>query len=1028
MMNMKLKMMMQLTVLIISVCMMMAPVRAAAGDTPLTQLAGLVAEWEYPPEQVPAATFSGAFVDPTGILYVTWNDGIMRVPPSVVGNAASRPVTNYQVTPPPNPPEQYDPCVPNPSAPISPYYTCQQPNTEYLGDSHALYYRVSDRAKSVSLPFVYNRRVFAIGEDPNGVTYRVIQYDAATFSTYDSSYNTVDSPNLKGAVRVLLDTSGATPYAYVAANAINGNALLIRMNLTDMSEPVTPESTPKHLRWSYAVFSDSTINDVTFNPSKSTFYFTGLVGGNKGVWRMNNVGGSFTALPVAPTLIAAPASCLTSAMTVAYDADPTATRGDRVYMGCPGTPTTAGSIQALDVTSLAWVNSTSMLVADNHFASWIHVPETGIMYAALQGKSGSGGFGNILQFSAVGDRREGRAETSFPVDVKALALSPLRVASGDRANAFYFYAVGTNFNSKFPAIMRWASAQGCLDNCGELATPVRGTCTRRACTCGTYGDPLSGETLEWLSPWCSQLTCAFDCNGLGWCNNGTCACDRTHWTSNATRPCLELRCPNDCMFATKQGTCLYNETGYPLECQCAPGWTGDDCTRSALLPCHLLTDNCTACVQNTDCVWCSSSRTCLYGSVNGPSSPLAQAECRSWYHGSCPSVAITVVNYIMTAMLGVILIISLVSGLINDTAEDIPERRTEWYLFQRAGKLWSMVYQLQLVALAGFINIQYPTSFVGFVRYWNWILLAWGFPWHHSKTSKDVWYDSTATTGRSTKNYSQMLAYWKSSGDNTFFAFLLWWGAALGVFLALYVIMLVVSMVRKGRTGFLATTRPVFIGLRILELGHLGVCIMGPLALAHKGTASAVVGGIAWVVLGLGVPAALFVWLGFIQDKKALFKPTFAASCYPYYGAFDFRYRAFILAPWAKRILIGLFVGFVTATNAKNSALGQLIPILIIHLAYLALVILARNMFSDYLQRYLEIILAILNLLSFCFLFGFLGTPTDQQLSAMGIIFLVLQFLACTCSAAFFIISWLQLNQVYSLSQCIKFCTCRGEK
>lgn len=998
---------------LVSVALMLSASNAALGDQPLTQLADQEFLFEYDASVVPTPRMTGVTMDETGIMFVTWNDGIMRVPPAATTNVATN-VGEYQSSVNNATRIAYNPCVGNPAAPVSPYYTCEQVGQEYLGDYRSLFVRPSSLGNGFHNPFVFRDRLYVIRSSP---TPAILRFDPATFSRYDQNYNFIDTvPMVGGTMKVLLDLNDATSsyHAYLFSNLDGGSAVIIGIDLTNFDTTAN---------WNYVYYDSTSFIDADFNADNTGFVILGQVGStSNGVWNAPLPTSSAYA-PTTPTPVALnAATCAGTAATIAYDPD--AVRGNRVYVGCTGLLTTRGSIEALNPTSFANVNQTWLDEQDDLWSSWVHDRNTGIIYIGMQGRAATGGYSGILQYSTTDDRREGRVETPLPMNTVAMAMSTLKVPStAQRAGAPYLYLVGQQTTSQFPSVSRWEAAQGCLDNCGDANVPARGTCVRRSCTCNAFTDPATGQVLSWQEPWCQTSTCPYNCNGNGVCNNMTCVCDRTWTTVDPHLPCLEPRCPNDCLGPTR-GTCQRNATGYPEVCVCAPGWTGDDCSIKTFLPCNLLTANCSKCVENPACIWCSSSRTCAFGDATGPLAPLSQFECRSWYWGSCPSVGIPIVNYIMTAILGICVLISFISGGLIDTSSDNPERRTEWYLFQRAGKIWSMIYQCQLIAVAGLINFTYPTSFVGFLRYWNWILLAWGYPWHHSKGSQDVWWDTTANSGRTTKNWEQYMTYWKAETNTIFFTFLLWWGVALGIFIIFYIILLVVSIVRGGRTGFLAKTRPVYIALRMLEWGHLGVCVMGPLAIIKGGAVSAVIGGILWAILGVLAPIGLYVWLGFLKEKKELFKPTFAAAFYPFYGAFDFRYRMYIIVPWVKRILLGLLIGFIAGSNP----LGQLIPITVVNLAYLIFVIIQRNMFSDYLQRYLEIILAVLNLVSFLFLFGFYGTPSNGVSDAMGIIFLVLQFLAMAISACFFLISWLQLNQVYSVVQCIKFCTCRGEK
>lgn len=995
---------------------MVGIVQASIGDSPLTQMASEDAEWEYTNTAI--GSFTGVYVDPAGgIAYATWGSGVMRIPTSVTTPDQIDTVRNYLV-PAANPVDQFIPCA-GTTTTTSLYYTCPNGGT-YVGDSKVLYFNTDNYGLDVKLPWVKGDRVYMLGS--TGVGYYILQFDKATFSVKDSTYNRIQNANLEGALKVIYRAD--LGYTYIAVNPPNGIATIIRYDNTAYT------NTP-----AYARMFNTSIADITLDTDGSTFYFVGASGNvANGVWQFGNNDGFFTAtVPLVPSLTSTNSStCDGTGITVLFDQDTQigTPRGDRVYVGCTGVSSPAGvitqtgTIEAYNAVTLARVNSTSLSSLDGLFKTWIHDPITGIIYIGAQGSAADAGtYSQIIQYSTIDDTREGRTGSVYAVRIAALAMSTVVVADGQqRAGAPTFYTVGFNYVSKYPAVGRWSAVQGCMDNCGNFSTPRRGSCLRRSCSCLDFLDDGVGgsnETLHWLSPWCASLSCPFDCNGAGSCANKTCVCNRNVTTVTPDKPCLEPRCPNDCISGT-HGTCTRNATGYPLYCSCFPGWTQDDCSIKTYYPCDMLSNNCSSCVDNPGCIWCASSRLCYPGDKNGPFATVKQFECRSWFYGNCPSIAIDIVNYILTGVLGVCLLISLFSGTLIDTAPEDPERRTEWYLFQRAGKIWSMISQLQMVAVAGLINISFPTSFIGFLRYWNWILLSWGFPWHHSKGAVDGWADSSAHTGRSTSSIDQYLTYWKADTHAIFFTWLLWFGVVLGFCLVFFVFVLIFSLVRSGRTGFLATTRPVFILLRMLELGHLGLCVLGPLSIL-KGGNSAIVGGIFWAVFGLLLPIGLYIWLGYIKEKKDLFKPNFAASCYPYYGAFDFRFRAFIVAPWIRRILLGIFIGFI----GTSRPIGQLIPIAIVNFAWLVFVILQRNMFSDYLQRYLEIILAVLNFIAFLFLFGFTGSPTSGVVNTMGIIFLVLQFLGVAISACFFIISWLQLNQVYSVAQCFKFCTCR---
>jgi len=574
---------------VVSVALMLSVSNAALGDQPLTQLTSQEFVFEYDVSVVTAPRMTGVTMDQTGIMFVTWNSGIMRVPPAVTTNGAVN-VGQYQSEISNGTRVAYNPCVNNPAAPTSPYYVCEQAGQEYLGDFTSLFTRPESLGSDFRTPFVFRDRLFVIRRSP---TPALLRFDPATFSRYDQTYNFIDTvPMIGGTVKVLLDLNDATSRytAYLFSNLDGGSSVIIGIDLTQVDNTAN---------WNYVYYDSTSFIDADFNADRTGFVILGQVGSiSNGVWNAPlPTSPAYTPSTPVPTALNA-ATCAGTAATVAFDVD--AVRGNRVYVGCTGLLTTRGSIEALNAATFASVNQTWLDEQDDLFTSWVHDRKTGILYIGMQGRAATGGYSGILQFSTTDDHREGRIETPLPMNAVAMAMSTLVVPSTQqRAGAPYIYLVGQQTTSQFPSIARWEAAQGCLDNCGQSRVPSRGTCNRRTCACSTFTDPVTSQLLSWQAPWCATSTCPYNCNGLGTCNNMTCLCDRTWTTVNPNLPCLEPRCPNDCYG---HGTCQRNATGYPQACVCSPGWTGDDCSLKTFFPCNLLTANCSKCVENPACI------------------------------------------------------------------------------------------------------------------------------------------------------------------------------------------------------------------------------------------------------------------------------------------------------------------------------------------------------------------------------------------------------------------------------------------
>lgn len=699
------------------------------------------------------------------------------------------------------------------------------------------------------------------------------------------------------------------------------------------------------------------------------------------------------------------------AKSIVYDIDTRGVREDRIFVSTTGDSTNPTRIYVYKITLGEPVFFVSLPMSPDHrgVTTSVYNPE-GIWYLGTSGEGLSTNYSGIMQFDTAKTRREGLSTQDLSLNTVAIVYSKN-----------YEFVLTLGSLAARPTISIYHAPELCLSDCFAAHGNCTGTCfgngncERRLCDCNTDTDANYPDfQFTWhQETWCSTRDCpntsenGLECSGPdhGICSNdaiGSCICNDNY----TGLLCEDRRCPRDC---SGKGTC--NNSTYV--CTCNPGWTGDACELSDYLPCDMLNE-CSTCVENPGCIWCASSSMCYKGDRIGPSEDV---ECRNWFHGSCPLIYIDVINYIFTAIIALMFINNLISTLLFDTEEDSSmNTRERWYLLQRSNKSWSLVRQLQLLCLAGLIYFRFPTTFLALTRYWNWITLSFGYVWN-----SDI--DNPVKSSRSLTSLDQYITYWRIPEQDIFFAFLIWLAVVLAIVVALFAIAIVVALIRKASVGYILKTRGIFMLLRVLELGHLGICVLGPISLI-KGGRSAVAGGIFWVVLGLLVPFAIYIKIAFFTDLKDLFKTPLVDQFSAFYGAFNTKQSLatkLSILPYAYRIVFGLFVGFLVTT----SPYGQLVPVLLLNIGFAVLYILYSQLFSDYLQRYLEIFLAIINLVSYSILFGFGEGVGSGAANARTVAFLVIQFIGATACVAFYIISWLQMKEIYSISQCWRCCTCK---
>jgi len=558
--------------------------------------------------------------------------------------------------------------------------------------------------------------------------------------------------------------------------------------------------------------------------------------------------------------------------------------------------------------------------------------------------------------------------------------------------------VGGQSSLIYTQFLKLTPADACKQECYS-----HGTCGYpRQCTCSTFQS--YGQTLSYDLPWCEKKQCASSCNNNGLCSDGLCVCFANYTGSL----CDTLQCPYNCSYDTGNGHCIYQADGVtPDKCECTDGWTGDDCKTTKTKPCNENTD-CSSCTDSPGCGWCADSNKCSNGNDLGV---LDGTGCRNWHYQECPA-GTEVINFILLVLLILLFLINMITYVWYQVAETKPPIRTEWYRFQRSCKAWTMVFQLQYIAITGNLAIKLPTVFLTFTRFWNWLVLGWGLPWQ----------DGTAhMSSRALQNVEQYEFYSNTNADTIFIGILFWWGVVWVAGMLGYVVMAIIVAI-KGRddSGFVLQTSPLYISTRVLELAFFGIVTYSGAQIVQAGASSGmiVLSVVLLAVVGLGFPVAVFI-ASFVLGKN-LWKKWTRVAFFPIMGPIQVILVKWMAAPILKRFFLGIIWGILSV-----NAITQLVLNLATQIAYLVINIVVQP-YIDVLQRNLEIFLSVINTLSAIVLFGFLhDNLTTSGKLAITVIYIILQVVAVFGIVIFYFISWIQMHQIFTFNQLWLALTCR---
>eukprot|EP01122_Echinamoeba_exundans_P013418 TRINITY_DN5859_c0_g4_i1.p2 TRINITY_DN5859_c0_g4~~TRINITY_DN5859_c0_g4_i1.p2 ORF type:complete len:822 (-),score=179.48 TRINITY_DN5859_c0_g4_i1:4-2469(-) len=568
------------------------------------------------------------------------------------------------------------------------------------------------------------------------------------------------------------------------------------------------------------------------------------------------------------------------------------------------------------------------------------------------------------------------------------------------------------------------------DNCpGECFG--HGNCSYRSCSCFSFSSPLDpNQNMRWLEPSCEGRTCEYNCSNTvdtfhGTCAfNGSCICDRI-WSG---RFCELRQCPQNC---SGNGVCGGAASNYT--CSCNDGFSGDACNQVALLRCPLY-KTCSECGQNPACGWCGtaaggSGGFCLDGDARGPSNRTSglYASCRNWHYQEC-DVIVGIINWVVTALLGLVLIVALVSVPLEFAAGNGDEysRRLSWYRFQRSAKVLALFLQLNYVGALTFLNSVLPTAFTTFTRTWLWPNFAIGLPFNKFISALTIASDPSyaAPASRQLLNFEQFLVYSETTVDLILPGVLFWWVVILGICYFLFFVSIGLAKIFRGDREHAIGQWLLYILFSGLNWGYFPLTFFGFVQMGLGPRSLVALAGAAVVlVVGIGYPVFIFIIVR--SQNRKLFAEHNKIRYFPLIGHAVPRHLNLATIPYIKNFLVALFLGVLTGA----STIAQLIMCMIVFLGWgIFIAIKGDIIYSDYLQRRLEVVLAIVHFVSFGIILAFAANLLGAAITGISLTFIIIQLIGVIVCLLFFVITWLQAREVYSCSQFAAFLCCRSEK
>lgn len=495
---------------------------------------------------------------------------------------------------------------------------------------------------------------------------------------------------------------------------------------------------------------------------------------------------------------------------------------------------------------------------------------------------------------------------------------------------------------------------GCLRECGEHEEPDRfGLCVEGKCEC--EGDKY-GET-------CYEIPCPGEdggCGEFGICNNqiGVCECDSTH----TGEVCSERRCPNDCNG--ENGEC--DTTSYA--CQCTNIWGGEDCSIRAYEMCSNFTKE-EFCTEKYGCGWCRDTSICERGDGNGP----VIGACKSWQYGQKFQVGLLIIAIIMIAVFILMFLNNIISAISVDyrTAGVIEDNenllttsflKEAYWRDERSSKSWTLFEQFQFFSFYALFNVTFTSRIIQFTSYFNWANFNLPLPFYDNKNEYS--YRDPSRTVLNADQYANSLGL---DRQQIYYSVMFWFLIAIVIFLALYglyaLIIYLALRSRQEKIGRVLFQKLFYVLSRLIIAAQLPIAMVSAYHIraghsSNKGTIAAAV--VTLIVFGI-LPILFNAFVVRKQDKNLLYlylKLRYGA----FYSVYHYKKARFGVIVMVKRLLIGIFVGFLIASvqDQDKFIVPQAIIIILIHVIYIALLVIFRP-YLDSFHFLLDIVLALLN-------------------------------------------------------------------
>jgi len=347
---------------------------------------------------------------------------------------------------------------------------------------------------------------------------------------------------------------------------------------------------------------------------------------------------------------------------------------------------------------------------------------------------------------------------------------------------------------------------------------------------------------------------------------------------------------------------------------------------------------------------------------------------------------------------------------------------------QRANKWWLGIYQFQMIGGTLFIGYGFPTTLTTFLTFFGFFNFIFPTTWIFDERVP------ANSTYYNTIDYPAaiFLGYAGIEFENLALSVIILWAiAAVGLTIIFTIAIIIGAAVRGGNIGEAVTTRPIYVFLRMLDMGVFPFALFGGLSLVfwEQAGVSGIIGIIFIVVSVLYMlVVAIFFILVQVQEKfKGLFQPGTKGRCLFIYGHLKKETFAYafvgILRRWLLGLLIGVFYG---------APVGQLVSIIVVSAVFIP-IYWVTDYFADLYQKAAETGVCVCNIIAFAILFGLSGTSTGILGSGAGstvvaVLYIVVMAVSIGVVSVFFFFNWFQKEEQFSFNQIVNLILCKDSE